>query len=755
MKDDTNCNCRQAAQSSESTRGSSGTCDSTRYVASLERFCGFEFVVSVKDLGGLDHHRVISTTARAQFRSAQTPTWVLQTPKSLSDGCDTSDETPFVDPDLFAPLGSTPEPEMTEADRCAIESLIKRSAFPGQNPATTSSPELGVDKPILLVPAGLGVLKPQLAPVVWTADTIKSSTTPPVEGAASEIAAKPLPTSNAAPLGSPIGLISSDTLAVDMADINGLEHLVEGALFAITTAFITVKRIMACTKRQQIQWWRAVQRSEPQFVLPGQNNPDVRPRNYLGDTTCDEITRIYDLGMVLALAGARLTAGAYDGKFQPAYRFVRHSEPCDGQNRECHVQEDDEQILVCSDWGFRNPRRDVVALIAALVSGEFGVVNLETDQVSDFHNAYNIAEWVYDRHQQFGFVRCTSFREWDERPDSALFPQLEQYQAYKTNATKVTPPSRVNKIARAWERGWKWVEAGWRYLYRMGLYYERLREGIEGPWDSTIDPEQALVELWNFGGPYNWLSPLWEAQGYTRPTASRACTPEIDLCRDPSNSYRVSLSAYFGDYSHEKFLTVWWTITALAGRFQGSFPNAYMSSFMTHTTFHIELSAKRAYAWPDGAIFLRKDFFQDASGETSYNDVELYRGRTIVHEMFHYLVKGANGGRPRDVWDPSCDSDHGNNKCYGEKDAISLARSNPKEAIKNVSNYTYWLYSRYRRWCGDWPPSTDVAPGERYYPDPISDEEFELFRFGHVNPSGWQMLRTVRDHLVGSDWKPF
>lgn len=175
-----------------------------------------------------------------------------------------------------------------------------------------------------------------------------------------------------------------------------------------------------------------------------------------------------------------------------------------------------------------------------------------------------------------------------------------------------------------------------------------------------------------------------------------------------------------------------------------NFPNNYMSRDMWRTKFHSVKWGKRAVSYPSGEIWFKNNFRQGTDNN---------RALSMCHEMMHYLLQGTEGGRPRDVFNPACSFE--NTKCYGDSDAVKLAATGDWEAVKNVDNYRGWLYRRYLRWCGDWPPAADTHPGDVYHEDPISDIDWEMEGYDEPSKVSWTPLLEIRNQMLGSDWKPF
>jgi len=133
--------------------------------------------------------------------------------------------------------------------------------------------------------------------------------------------------------------------------------------------------------------------------------------------------------------------------------------------------------------------------------------------------------------------------------------------------------------------------------------------------------------------------------------------------------------------------------------------------------------------------------------------------------MMHYLIRRDNGGKPRDKWETECNTDGGNNKCYGRDSSVALAFSDRHEAVMNIDNYRYWMRDRFRRWGKDWPPHTDINagdpasldPAQKWTNDPIGEDDWPIID-GRLSQTAWGWLRDYMELLVGDrhyePWKP-
>lgn len=614
------------------------------------------------------------------------PRWTLDGAGDPDDdregGCDNPDETPPIDErDLPPPGSKEPAPLPCEEDRAEIRRLVAAIRRPQlqRSPGSTAISSKAQDFP-------------------------QANTGP---GCAADRAA---PFS----LNQEICVTERPPLDVDTMLLPNALPIAEDCLDAIWAAWITINRVLACTKRIQFQWWHA-------SGLPATKNPS----DFLGTLPfgIDPTVIITQIAKLICLAGARLTGGvSYDGTTPPRMQFIPVALPCGGAIPDVRILGDG--IVVCSGWP-NSADRPRTTLTAALMGTTAPEISLE------------VARWVHARHEQFGNLESTAFNGWDMRPDASRVPMLERRHRYEYVVTKDWERDRIR---RAWDGSWLWVEAGWRFLFRAGLIYRALAES-----EGKAAAEQTLRELWQMGGDHE-LNDLSVGKPYILPRGTSRGPLDSAYASTNIDRYNVSLQTWFGPYSNTRFLTVFWTITALASRYQGHHFQMYMADMLWHTKFHAVRWGKRPYSHPTGEIYLKNDFFKHKG--------EKYRHETICHEMLHYLVKSAHGGRPRDVFNPAC-SDGDNHKCYGYEDAVDLAATGGWEAVKNVDNYVGWLFYRYLRWRGDWPPSTDLAPGDPYVEDPISDEAFSEAGFDEPGGVSWSLLTDVRDLMFDSAWEPF
>lgn len=613
------------------------------------------------------------------------PRWTLDGAGDPDDdregGCDNPDETPPIDErDLPPPGSKEPAPVLCEEDRAEIRRLVEaiRRTRLQRSPGSTAISSKAQDFP--QANTGPGCATDRAAPFFLNQEICVTERPP---------------------------------LDVDTMLLPNALPIAEDCLDAIWAAWITINRVLACTTRIQFQWWHA-------SGLPAAKNPS----DFLGTLPfgIDPTVIITQIAKLICLAGARLTGGvSYDGTTPPRMQFIPVALPCGGDVPDVRILGDG--IVVCSGWP-TSAGRPRTTLTAALLTGALEV-SLDI---------FEVARWIHARHEEFSNLKSTAFTEWDLRPDASRIPMLERYHRYEYVVTKDWERDRIR---RAWDGSWLWVEAGWRFLYRAGLIYRALAES-----DGKAAAEQALHDLWRMGGDHDEIGavkPYNGPRGTSRGTLDNAYS-------NAEMGYSVSLETWFGPYSNARFLTVWWTVTALASRYQNRYPNEHMSTVMWHTKFHAVRWGKRPYSHPTGEIWLRNDFFK--------YEGEKYRHQAICHEMLHFLVKSTNGGRPRDIYNPAC-TDGDNHKCYGDKNAVMLAATGDWEALKNVDNYSEWLFRRYLRWRGDWPPSSDAAPADPYVEDPISDAAFIENGLGEPRRVSWVLLEEVRNLMFGSDWEPF
>ncbi|MFV8751670.1 hypothetical protein ACNOYE_14085 [Nannocystaceae bacterium ST9] len=640
------------------------------------------------------------------------PRWTLNlsvTPSDPEGECDTPGETPpIAEIDLPPPGAKDPAPTLCEEDRAATRRLIaairRTSRRRSPHGSAQGSGGMAVDAKVGTTPDGLDIK---------------------YQGFPQEYAGTGCVTDRDAPHSLNQAICSGlcPPLDVDSMALPEAVPYAEDCLEAIWSAWITINRVLDCTKRIQVQWWNA-------SSLSSKN-----PKDFLGELPDGlESPPIERIAKHICLAGARLTRGvSFDGTTPPELRFVRRLWAC-GSGDPADVRLVGDEVQVCAGWPNLPPgpaATPKTSLTAALLQSDaLGPVNpLPIDVVE-------LARWIHARHGEFGDLRSTTFNEWDLRPDASRKPMLERMHPYNYVVTKGWERDRIR---RAWDGSWRWVEAAWRFLFRAGLIYRDLAEA-----QGEAVAEQALRDLWRMGGNHDPMD-FSVGRAYIGPEGIPRCPFDAAYADYDRDSYNVSLQTWFGSYSNTRFLTVWWVITALASRYQGRFPDDFMSNVMWRTKFHAVRWGKRSVSYPTGEIWLKNNFFK---GD------EDYCHRNLCHEMMHYLVKSTNGGRPRDIYNPACTDDE-HHKCYGDDNAVMLATTGDWEAVKNVDNYRGWLFQRYLRWCDDWPPSTDRASGDPYVGDPISDEVFFDEGFDEPGRVSWSLLLEVRDRMFDSNWEPF
>jgi hypothetical protein len=593
-----------------------------------------------------------------------------------------------------------------------------------------------------------GIKKPQFPPGTLSPDDLSPAPEPNKAPSTAEADA------NAQMMGSLFPLPTPNALNVDTSALNYVDDLaMTKAYERLYVAWVALCWIAECSERMIVQWWN-------------EHESSVGPANYLhryvreqddGESSLFRLLRGVTLGL------ARIAGGKFEGNPVPA--LTAKYEPCSNIDNACQV--DGQDFLLCLPQSLSIGER-VEAILSGLVSGPSGMVNtgsripwdedppsimdLEAEEIfalAKQRNADNVAKWLHQRFApldaQLGWHRATLMEDddWDRRPDRSYAMQWDLVFAYKTGNNE--PGQLLSQLEWAWEQSFRWTEAAWRFIYRLSILAR-----IHGP--------QAVEDMWNFGGRYQSVSGDLIARRVRNPrntSISEFYYFDGD-CNSFRNEFRCSMRDYFGPYSPSSVATVYWVITALLLRYQGKYWRPSSNNWRYWTRFYIlQNIAGRPYSYTNGIIVLPKGYWHNTS--------TIYRCETLPHEMLHYLVRLGEGGRPRDKWSPYC-YDGDNHKCYNNRDAVNLGSNDPGEALSNNDNYVFWIKERYRRWCGDWPPETDIRPehpeeiSAQWWNDPIPDSNWAEHFIGSDigQDSAFDLVRDFQEDIgLAHDWEPW
>lgn len=507
----------------------------------------------------------------------------------------------------------------------------------------------------------------------------------------------------------------------------------------IYTAWFTVREGWKSKRRIRQQWWYYKYQGDAIWRR-------YAPFYWLGDYAArpedDEKFRV--LSQALSLAGARMTSSEYNGQTLAPLTVVRSGGLYGRGQNDASVSFT--QLRLCKNWWMLAEHEREMSLMAALLTGfGTGVRNRDEDdplvhgtgkiqsRVRDaklIFNAYNIAEWAKARFLKFGMTPAPE-PVWDLRPDNSwkpIFP-ARLGGGHGDRPYTVWPKRQINhtQLKRAWDESWCQIESAMRFLFKL----------------SYMSASQ-IEDMWNFGSGLRPGSTVRFNRGDARLHDLAYCMFEraersvpVEAWKGGASTEPPSMRAWFGRFTPRRFLLVYRVMLCRTLRGEGRYKRFGYDDLWEH----FRVYAKRRHAGYstlglahlDGSVDLWAPFF-DTSDENRRN--------TITHELFHYLVKLGDGGRPRD----HKSSTHCSGKlniCYDLAECRNLAEADSPMARANINNYMYWLHERWRRWGSDWPPASDAADNESWHCDPIDDLDWSDHNYESVGDIGWSRLEAL------------